>query len=265
MRLLLGLLLSCHALLAAALPDPFPDVARAYRVEVDGNAVWERQAAQRLPPASLTKLMTALLVLEHGKLEAETVISRSASRETGSRLGLRAGERFRVHDLLAATLLHSANDACHALAEHVSGSEARFVQRMNERARELGLHDTLFSNACGHDAPRHYSSARDLAQLARAALEHGELIQLTAQPGMRIAPLSGARSYQLDNKNTLVGRYRGALGLKTGYTARAGKCLIAYAERDAHRILLVMLHGNDRWWDAADILDIAFDHARVSR
>lgn len=266
MRLLIGLLLACHALLVLAQqPDPFPEAATAYRVEINGKPVWERQASRRLPPASLTKLMTALLVLDDYRPQATVTISRTAAAETGSRLGLRSGDSFRIEDLLAAALLHSANDACRALAEHVADSEARFVQRMNRRARELGMQDTRFSNACGHDAPGHYSSAHDLALLANEVLGQRALLELTARQQLKIAALNAPREYHFTNKNALIGRYRGALGLKTGYTSKAGKCLIAYAERDQAKVLLVMLHGGDRWWDAVDILDIAFDHAHQPR
>ena len=261
--LFIGLwLLALHAQ-AVSQPDPFPQIAAAYRAEIDGAAVWEKQAAKRLPPASLTKLMTALLVLEQGKLQETAIISGAASRETGSRLALKAGERLRVEDLLTATLLQSANDACHALADHLGGSEAAFVQQMNRRAQQLGLRDTQFRNACGHDAGGHYSTALDLTRLARELLKHPQVIPLTSQRKASITTLEG-RQYQLSNRNALVGRYDGALGLKTGYTAKAGTCLVALAKRDGHEVLLVLLHGKDRWWDAVDILDLAFDHARVS-
>jgi D-alanyl-D-alanine carboxypeptidase (penicillin-binding protein 5/6) len=249
--------------LAAAQPDPFPQVAAAYLVEVDGEAVWARQSGRRLPPASLTKLMTALLVLEQGRLHDIVSVSPAASRETGARLGLRPGERLRIEDLLAATLLPSANDACRALADHVGGDEAAFVKRMNRRARELGLRDTRYRNACGHDAAGHYSSARDVARLARELLRHPQVVPLTSQRRTTITTVQG-RPYDVANKNALIGRYDGALGLKTGYTARAGTCLAAYAKKDGHEVLLVMLHGKDRWWDTVDMLDLAFDHARLA-
>ncbi len=261
-RLLGGGLLCLYTASALALPDLFPDVASAYRVEIDGSPVWERKAQTHLPPASLTKLMTALLVIEQGDLSQTTTISPAAVRETGARLKLKAGERYQVQDLLAATLMASANDACHALAEALAGSEGQFVKRMNQRAAELGMRDTHFENACGHDAKQHYSSAHDLALLAHEIIRHPRLIALTSRIETGIRSNDGKRAIRFENKNALVGRYRGAFGLKTGYTARAGKCLIAYAKRGDTTVLLVLLHGNDRWWDAVDILDVAFAEAQ---
>jgi D-alanyl-D-alanine carboxypeptidase (penicillin-binding protein 5/6) len=262
MRYLLGLLLLCQTVLAAAQPDPFPEVAAAYLVEINGVPVWEKQTNRRLPPASLTKLMTALLVVEHEQPQAIAVVSRAAARESGTRLGLKAGEKFHVEDLLAAALIGSANDACHALADYLAGSQMRFVQLMNRRAGELGMRDTRFVNACGHDAVGHYSSVHDLALLANELIKHPAVTRMTAKTGARIATLDGERSYPFESRNALIGRYPGAIGLKTGYTPQAGKCLVAYARRGSTQVLLVMLHGNDRWWDAVDILDLAFDHAR---
>lgn len=262
MRLLGACLLCLYTTCALALPDLFPDVATAYQVELDGETLWERQAQQRLPPASLTKLMTALLVIEQGELDREVSISPAAARETGARIKLNAGERYQRQDLLAATLMASANDACHALADTLAGSERDFVKLMNQRAAELGMHDTHFENACGHDAKNHYSSAHDLALLAHEFIKHPELLSLTSRIETGIRSSDGKRSLQFENKNALIGRYPGAFGLKTGYTARAGKCLIACAKRGEHTVLLVLLHGNDRWWDAVGILDIAFAHAQ---
>jgi len=171
---------------AATQPDPFPQVAHAYLIEVDGTVLWEKQQTLRLPPASLTKLMTALLVLEQNQLQATANISTAATWETGSSLHLKTNERFQVHDLLAATLMQSANDACHALADHVSGSETAFVKLMNRRAKELGLNDTHFQNACGHDAPQHQSTATDITRLAHELLKHPEVIAIPSQATTRI-------------------------------------------------------------------------------
>jgi D-alanyl-D-alanine carboxypeptidase (penicillin-binding protein 5/6) len=222
--------------------------------------LWSHQATRRLPPASLTKLMTALLLTDENSSQATTIITISprARRATGSRLGVYAGERFHFDDLLAATLLASANDACLALAEHVAGTEAQFVARMNQRADELGLKDTHYSNACGHDAVDHYSSAADLARLAALTLERPQITRIVSRSHQNITTLDGKRRYTLTNKNLLIGRYPGALGLKTGYTPAAGKCLVAYAQRRQQRVLLVLLNAPNRWWDATDILDLAF-------
>ncbi len=248
-------------MLALAQSDPFPKVATAYQLEINGTPVWRRQAGARLAPASLTKLMTALLVVEQDQPQAIAVVSRAAAAETGSRLHLKAGQKFRVQDLLAAALIASANDACRVLAEHLAGSQQRFVERMNQRAVALGLHDTHFVNACGHDAPQHYSSAHDLAVLARELIRHAPITELTARPADRITPLEGSQHYEFKNSNALIGRYAGALGLKTGYTPDAGKCLVALVRRGETQVMLVMLHGSDRWWDAVDLLDLAFERA----
>lgn len=262
MRYIIGVLLFCHMFAAAAHPDPFPQIAESYLVEINGAPLWEKQAHLRLPPASLTKLMTALLVVEHDQPHALTTVSLAAAHETGSRIGIKAGNTFHIEDLLAAALIASANDACHALADFVARDQKHFVRLMNRRAKELGMQDTHFVNACGHDAPDHYSSAHDLSLLAREVLRHPTLLEFTSKIDARIATQNGSHSYHFENKNELIGRYPGAFGLKSGYTPNAGKCLVAIAKRGEHKVLLVLLHGQDRWWDAVDILDLAFAHAR---
>lgn len=267
MRWLIGLLLCCQAALALGQTDPFPDIGAAYWLEIDHAPVWARQAHRRVPPASLTKMMTALLVLEQAAsqpaLQTTVRVGAAAAAETGTRLALKADEQLTVGDLLAASLIASANDACHALAEHVAGSQAQFVQRMNQRARQLGMRDTHFANACGHDGPRHYSSAHDLALLAHALMQHAVALELAGQPQRTISTLDGKRHFALKSTNALIGRYPGARGLKTGRTPQAGNCLVALAQRGEHQVLLVLLKGSDRWWDTVDVLDLAF--ARASR
>lgn len=258
--LLIGLLLVCN--IALGQPDPFPKVAASYLVQVNGQLLWEKQVQRRLPPASLTKLMTVLLVLDDYRPRAEVRISHLAAKETGTRLGVRNGQRFYLEDLLAAALLNSDNDACHALADYVAGSQARFVQMMNRRAQQLGMRHTHFANACGHDAADHYSTAHDLALLANALLKIPLVTELAARPSAQFSALDDKTIYQVENKNALIGRYPGAYGLKTGYTPKAGKCLVAYARRGGNEVLLVMLNAPDRWWDAVDILDLAFAQAQ---
>ena len=237
---------------------PSPQTAAAYLVQVNGTTIWSQAGQRRLPQASLAKIMTALLVLEQGRPEELITVGITAARETGTRIGLKQGDRLRTQDLLAATLLNSANDACRALADHLGAGQPRFVIRMNRRAQELGLANTHFANACGHDHREQYSTAEDLARLAELAMSHRAFAGLVRTVTMPIGTVNGQRSFRLENKNELVGRYRGAIGIKTGTTEKAGKCLIALAERESNRVLLVMLKAPERWWQAVAILDRAF-------
>lgn len=258
--MMVGLLLACQGALAQ--PDPFPKVASSYLVQVNGNLLWERQINRRLAPASLTKLMTALLVLDNYQPKAIVEISQLAAKETGMRLGIKPGQQFYVEDLLSSALISSDNDSCHALADFVVADHKQFVQMMNKRAQQLGMLNTHFSNACGHDAADHYSTAHDLAILAKEVLKNRVLVEKSGTESAQISDIGGNKKYLLHTKNALIGRYQGVLGLKTGYTPKAGKCLIAYVERQGVNVLLVMLHGNNRWWDAVDLLDLAFAQAR---
>jgi len=225
-------------------------------VERDGRLLWAGRPQAHLPPASLTKLMTALLVLEDGRLAVVLAVSRAASRETGARIGLRAGDKLLARDLLAAMVVRSANDACRALADHIA---ADFVARMNARAAALGLADTHFVDPCGHDRPGQYSSAADLARLAKAAMRHDEFARLVRLDHAQVRTLDGTRRFRFATTNALIGRYPGALGIKTGTTDGAGHCVVALAERNGVRVLVVLLHARDRWWNAAGLLDRAFE------
>ncbi len=235
-------------------------------VKIDTEVVWARNPQRILPPASLTKIMTALLVLEkQNSLGTIVTVSRTAARASGTRIGLKAGERLRLGDLLAATVMRSANDACQALAHHVAGSSRRFVALMNRRAQQWGLKHTRFVNPCGHDDKGHYSNAHDLLQLAEKALAEPVYVNLMGQSNARITTVDQQRSFEFDNSNLLLGRFPGASGIKTGYTPAAGKCLIALAERDGVRVILVLLNAPDRWWTADAMLEQAFTLARIQR
>ena len=248
----------------ASPPDAFPTVARAYWVEVEGRPLWAGQPDARLPMASLTKLMTALILAEAADLDATLVASVGAARETGARMGLRAGERFRAGDLFDAMLVRSANDACRALADWHAGDQAAFVVAMNAKARDLGMRNTSFADACGHDAPTQYASARDVATLARAAIAHAPVLAAATRRELRIASLDG-RAFRLRATNALLGRLDGARGLKTGWTPGAGQCLVALVERDGVQVLAVLLHAPDRWWDSVGLLELAFEEPRPPR
>jgi serine-type D-Ala-D-Ala carboxypeptidase (penicillin-binding protein 5/6) len=258
------LLIACNTAWAKDGADPFPGfAASSYLLKVQEKVLWARDPDRALPPASLTKIMTALLAIKHTRLDDVVVVSKTAARETGTRLGLKAGERMYAGHLLAATLLQSANDACRALADHVAGSETTFVGMMNREAVSLGMTHTHFANACGHDDPGLYSSARDLAVLAEAALKEKIFADLVETVYLDISTVGGARTFRLENKNEFLGRYPGVIGVKTGFTPKAGKCVIALVERGGVRVLLVVLNAPDRWWGGEKVLDAAF--ARVAQ
>ncbi|MFN0299488.1 MAG: D-alanyl-D-alanine carboxypeptidase family protein [Burkholderiales bacterium] len=262
LRLALLLAGLAGAAASAASDKPFPGGAAAYLVEAQGRTLWSREADRTLPPASLTKIMTALLFLESGlPLDGAVTMSANVQRATGTRLRLRAGEQMRTRDVLAAMLLYSANDACLALAEHVAGSKVRFAESMNARAHALNLTQTHFTNPCGHDEPKHRSSVRDLATLTRVAMRQPVFAELVGTVDVRVSTLGG-RAFHIENKNEIVGRYEGAIGVKSGFTPRAGNCLVALVERDGVSVLLVVLNAPNRWWDTTAVLDRAFEQMR---
>ena len=242
---------------ADAANSPFVNAPPSYLLQVNGRIYREKNPDFRRAPASLTKIMTALIVMENCRPDDVVTVSRGAAEETGSRIGLRRGERLTVRDLLAATLIASANDAARALADHAGGNQQAFVAQMNARARSLQLRNTQFSNACGHDHAKLYSTAHDLAILAELALRIPLFADLVERRAMRIATMKG-RAFQLRNKNRLIGRYPGASGVKTGTTPKAGQCLVALAQRDDKKVLLVIMHASHRWETAPAMLDAAF-------
>jgi D-alanyl-D-alanine carboxypeptidase (penicillin-binding protein 5/6) len=258
LRFLAALVALLAAAGAQALDNPFPKAAGAYLVLRDGQAIWGASINRPLQPASLAKMMVALLELESGRAGARVVVvGAGAARETGKRLGLRAGERYLASDLLAASVIASANDACRALAEDLGGTRAGFIGRMNARAAALGMNDTRFDDPCGHDRPGQRTSAADVAKLAQAVSRQPEYMRLAGLREARLRSADGKREIRLKNTNALLG-YTGVIGLKTGYTPKAGRCLAALAERDGVRVLLVILDGSDRWWDAAAMIERAF-------
>jgi len=237
---------------------PYGRVASSYILKLNGETLWAKNTERRLPPASLTKIMTGLIALKKAEVDDVVTVGRRAARETGTRIGLKEGDRVYMGYLLAAALTHSANDACHAVAEHVGGSEAAFVKMMNDEAKAMGLKNTNFQNACGHDNRRHYSTAGDLALLAEEALKDESFSWIVSLVRSEIKTVDGGKKFWIENKNELIGRYPGAVGVKTGFTRRAGKCLVAQIERDEGKVLLVMLNAPNRWWGAVDMLDAAY-------
>lgn len=219
-----------------------------------GRTLYEYGSDRRLSPASLTKIMSALVILESGRQEDLVTVSRTAAAAPKTHLRLRPGHVYHLGDLLKAMLITSANDACLAAAEHVGGSEERFVAMMNAKAAALGLADTHFSNACGFDAPEHYATAVDLAKLSEVALQDPVFRSLVREEIQLISPVNANRTYLLRNTNRLLGKFPGVEGVKTGFTSRAGRCLIAKVSQNGKEILLVLLHANRRWNTAANLI-----------
>jgi D-alanyl-D-alanine carboxypeptidase (penicillin-binding protein 5/6) len=224
-----------------------------YLVELkSGRVLLEKDATRRLPPASLTKLMTALVALEASSLEQLVRVDRRALVHQSS-LKLLAGEQYLLRDLLTAMLVTSANDACEAVAWHVGGDTDKFVAMMNERTRTLGLKNTHFSNACGFDAPGHYSTAADLAKLTEQALQVPAISMMVRTVTRNIASVDGTRQISLHSTNEML-LDPDVSGVKTGYTSKAGRCLIASMFKDGHQLLLVGLNVRDRWEQAPRLL-----------
>lgn len=223
-----------------------------------GRILFEHEVGKRLSPASLTKIMSALIILEKGRLDDLATVSRNAARAPKTHLRLRVGEVFRLGDLLKAMMMVSANDACLAAVEHVGGDEEQFVKLMNARAVALGLSDTHFSNGCGFDAPDHYSTAEDLATLSEVAMRNSVFRELVKEEREIITPVSGYRAYVLHNTNRLLGRIPGVEGVKTGFTSKAGRCLIAKVSQNGNDLLLVILNSNRRWNTARSLIDYGF-------
>jgi D-alanyl-D-alanine carboxypeptidase (penicillin-binding protein 5/6) len=238
--------------------DPYHRSASAYAAVLDGEMIWGRNVDVRRAPASLTKLLTALVVLDSGwQPDALLSVSHEAAHIKHPRVGLRTGESIRADEALTAMLMHSANDACLVLVEHAAGSLDAFAARMNARAAELGMQDSHFVHPCGFDAEGQYSTVTDLLRLAKAAHADPRIAEVAAREQATINTASG-RQLAFRNTNQLLGRLEGVVGLKTGYTQHAGHCLIAVAEQSGHRVWLVLLDSPRRWWTAHRIITDAF-------
>jgi serine-type D-Ala-D-Ala carboxypeptidase (penicillin-binding protein 5/6) len=248
---------------ASPLPPPRILAPAAILADLEsGQVLFERGADRRRPIASVTKIVTALLVLERTDPQEIVTVSARASgdgRTAGiSELGLVTGERIRVDDLLAALMLQSANDAAIALAEHVSGTVEAFVKDMNARVRHLGLRDSRFTSPNGLD-DRGYSTARDLVAITRAAYAEAGFASIVATRSREIPAPGDLPSRVVQNRNALLWLYPGAVGVKTGFTSRAGACIVAVAERGGLRLVAVVLGASgEAFSSAAALLDHGF-------
>jgi len=225
-----------------------------------GEILWQRNLDLRCYPASLTKIMTAVLVLERGNLEDWVTVPKEAAFTGESSMALKEGERVQLKDLLNAILVRSANDACVAAAIHLAGSVEKFVEWMNEKAKELGMTNTRFVNPHGLHHPQHFTTARDLLTLTRYALQNPTFRNIVSQREIIIAPTNKSALRRYRNRNKLLELYPGCDGVKTGYTIPAGKCLVASATRNGWQLIAIVLGSQDHFADCATLLDYGFNN-----
>lgn len=268
LSLILAAVMLCAAVPVHALDENSVTAPAAVLMEArTGKILFEKNAHEQRPCASVTKVMTLLLVFEamdRGELSPDTMISASehAASMGGSDIWLEPGETMSADDMIKATVVASANDAAVALAEQVSGSEESFVERMNERASELGMNDTVYKNCNGLDEEGHVTSAHDVAVMSRELTKHGKIFDYTS---IWIDYLRGGKT-QLVNTNKLLKTYKGITGLKTGTTDDAGCCISATATRDGMSLIGVVLgcdNGKKRFAEAAALLDYGFANYSV--
>ena len=236
--------------------------------ESTGNILYESNPDERLPIASVTKVMTMLLIMEavdSGKISLDDMVtvSENAMSYGGSTMFLETGEQLTVNDMLKGIAVASANDGCVAMAEHLTGSESAFVDMMNEKAKKLGMENTHFMNTNGLDEDDHYSSARDVAIMSRELMKHETIFNYTS---IWMDTLRGGK-FQLANTNKLIRFYDGANGLKTGSTSKALCCLSAAAKRNDMQLIAVVLGAPtsaERFASAKSLLDYGFANYAVN-
>lgn len=222
-----------------------------------GRVLYEKNAYEKLPMASTTKIMTGLLACESKKMKDIVTVSAVASGTEGSSLWLKIGEKQTLENLTYGLMLKSGNDAATAIAEHLCGSVDAFALKMTMRAKEIGAKNTQFKNANGLDSDGHYTTAYDLAEISREAMKNKMFKKIVSTKNYSI-PLEGEEwDRALTNHNKMLWRYEGCNGIKTGYTKKCGRCLVTSAERDG-KLICVTLNAPDDWNDHKKLLDMGF-------
>ena len=255
--------------------DLVPEVKSAFLIEPStGTVIYEQNADEHVFIASVTKIMTMLIIMEKidaGELSPDDIVtgSKNAKSYGGSTMYLDEGEQFTVRDMLKGIAVVSANDGCVAMAEHIAGSTDAFVGMMNKRAKELGMKDTLFANCNGLDdtldSTQVYSTARDVAKMSAELIKHKEIFDYTS---ILSDSLRDGKFQLISTNKQFLNNYQGATGLKTGYTSKAGYCLCATANRDGVEFLAVVLgapNANVRVAAAKKLLDYGYDNYIIER
>jgi len=229
-------------------------------IDVETSKVlFEKESTKQARPASLSKLMTAIVVLDKAKLEEVVTISPQIMKIEGNSVHFSSGEQVTVENLLYALLMQSSNKAAYALAEHIAGSETEFVKLMNNKASYLGLYNTHFQNPAGFDHQDQYSTAFDLAFLAKYALTYPKISQIIATKEYDFATVGG-RHQKLVNSNKLLGQNPYVLGGKTGFTDEAGQCLVTISSKDDHKIISVVLGSKARFAQSNKIINEIYNN-----
>ncbi len=260
--LVLGLV-GAPARAPASIGDP-PNITAKAALVMDaqsGVVLWERNADDELPPASTTKVMTAILALESGSLGRSFPASPEACSVSPSKVNLLPGQRLNLEDLVYAILLNSANDASVVIAESLAGSVPEFADRMNARARQLGALHTHFENPHGLTADGHYSSARDLATIFRHALHVPKFRSIIGTKAVVVAVENDSRMITLHSHNRLLEGYRVPVIGKTGYTVPAKKCFVGAGTLDGREIIVSVLGSRDLWGDTKRLFEFGFGDA----
>ena len=228
-------------------------------VDVDSAVVmYQKNADLRLLPASTTKMMAAMVVMDHYSLS--DIVTVGDTKIDGNTIKLIPGEQLSVESLLYGMLIGSGNDAAEVLAEHFPGGVPAFVEAMNQKAAEYKLENTHFTNPMGLDGENHYSTARDLAKLATKVEANPVLAKIVSTPETVITDVSGENKHALKNTNELVGKVEGVKGVKTGWTENAGECLVAWVEKDGKKVVFVVLESGNRFGETESLVEWAFNN-----
>lgn len=217
-----------------------------------------KNAHEQRSMASTTKIMTALVALEHGIPEQQIKVTSEMVRVEGTSIGLLPDDLITVRTLVSGMLLESGNDAANVTAYAVAGSQEKFLAMMNQKAAELGMHDTHFETVSGLDSENHYSTAYDMALLGAAAIENAEFRKICGQKSERVLYGNPPYARTLSNHNRLLSEYPGVFGIKTGFTKKSGRCLVTAAERDGVTLVAVTLRAPNDWADHRKLLDYGF-------
>ncbi|HLO02890.1 MAG TPA: D-alanyl-D-alanine carboxypeptidase family protein [Symbiobacteriaceae bacterium] len=247
-------------------PVKSPRIVASAAILMDGQTgqiLFERNAHARREPASTTKILTAIIILEEANLADKVKVSKKAARTEGSTMHLVAGQVHSVHDLVHGLLLRSGNDAAVALAEYLSGSEEAFAAKMNERARAMGAQASHFKNPHGLPNPAHYTTAYDLARITQYAMRNPKFAQIVGSRSAGLTYEELDRDVVLHNTNRLLHMLPEADGVKTGTTGNAGKCLVFSGTRQGQQLIGVILNDGNRFGDAATLLRWGFTTFRL--